>query len=77
MDELVVTGLVVATDWRDVCEQLLGRVSETIYGARIDVNWLKRNFSGLYVESSEVQREQHSRTYILMIIGDLLMPDKS
>ncbi|MBA0556031.1 hypothetical protein Golob_026172 [Gossypium lobatum] len=28
-------------------------------------------------DSSEIQREQHARTYILMIIEGLLVPDKS
>ncbi|MBA0864051.1 hypothetical protein Goshw_029275 [Gossypium schwendimanii] len=38
MDGLVMTGLVVIADWRDVCKQLLRRVLEAIYGARIDMN---------------------------------------
>ncbi|MBA0779558.1 hypothetical protein Gotri_003805, partial [Gossypium trilobum] len=41
------------------------------------MNWLKRNFGGLNAEPSEVEREQHARTYILMIIGVLLILDKS
>ncbi|KAK5842902.1 hypothetical protein PVK06_005320 [Gossypium arboreum] len=57
VDELVVTGLVVAANWKDVCMQLLGMVLDTIYGSRIDMNWLKRNFGELYAESSEVERE--------------------
>ncbi|MBA0785688.1 hypothetical protein Gotri_026931, partial [Gossypium trilobum] len=56
VDRPVVTELVVAADWRDVCEQLLRRVPDTIYEARIDMNWLKGNFCGLDAESSEVQR---------------------
>ncbi|MFQ6625608.1 hypothetical protein Gotur_005300, partial [Gossypium turneri] len=77
VDRPVVTGSIYAVNWRDVCEQLLGRVSEMIYRAWIDMNWLRRNFGGLNEDSSEVQREQHVRAYILMIIGGLLMPDKS
>ncbi|KAG8478725.1 hypothetical protein CXB51_028564 [Gossypium anomalum] len=68
VDGPIVIGLVVVAKWRDVCEQLLGRVLDTIYRAQIDMNWLKRNFGGLDTESSEVQREQHPRVYILMII---------
>ncbi|MBA0850386.1 hypothetical protein Goshw_028942 [Gossypium schwendimanii] len=33
MDGLVVTRSVIAANWRDICKQLLGRVSETIYRA--------------------------------------------
>ncbi|MBA0655643.1 hypothetical protein Goklo_008103 [Gossypium klotzschianum] len=77
MDGPVMTRLVTAMDWRDVYEQLLGRVSETIYGARIDMNLLKRNFGGLDGELSKVQKVQHARKYIDMIIEGLLMPNKS
>ncbi|KAH1039958.1 hypothetical protein J1N35_041701 [Gossypium stocksii] len=76
VDGPVVTRSVVTSDWRDVCQQLLGSVSNTIYGVKIDMNWLKRNFGWLDAKSSEVEREQHARAYILMIIGGLLMPDK-
>ncbi|KAH1055493.1 hypothetical protein J1N35_033558 [Gossypium stocksii] len=57
MDGLVVNGSVVIANWRDVCEQLLGRVSNTIYGGQIYMNWLKRNFGGIDTESIEVERE--------------------
>ncbi|MBA0620225.1 hypothetical protein Godav_005982, partial [Gossypium davidsonii] len=77
MDGPVMTRLVTAMDWRDVYEQLLGRVSETIYGARIDMNLLKRNFGGLDGELSKVQKVKHARKYIDMIIEGLLMPNKS
>ncbi|MBA0618540.1 hypothetical protein Godav_027864, partial [Gossypium davidsonii] len=73
----VVTRLVVTTDWRDVCEQLLGRVLDTIFRGRIDMNWLKRYFVGFNAKLSEVEREQQTRAYILRITGGLLMPDKS
>ncbi|KAG8481636.1 hypothetical protein CXB51_026494 [Gossypium anomalum] len=69
VDGLVVIGSVVVAVWRDVCEQLLGKVSDTIYGAEIDMNWLKRNFGGLNAKLSEVERKQHAWAYILMIIG--------
>ncbi|KAH1057021.1 hypothetical protein J1N35_035086 [Gossypium stocksii] len=77
VDGLIVTRSVVVTNWRNACEQLLGRVLDMIYGARIDMNWLKKKFGGLNVELSEIEREQRAWTYILMIIGGLLMPDKS
>ncbi|KAK5811244.1 hypothetical protein PVK06_026568 [Gossypium arboreum] len=71
------TGLVVIVDWKDVCEQLLRKVPNTIYGVRIDMNWFKINFGGLDTESNEVEREQHTRAYIFMIIEGFLMPNKS
>ncbi|KAA3462976.1 serine/threonine-protein phosphatase 7 long form-like protein [Gossypium australe] len=77
VDGPVVTGSIVTADWRDVYEQLLGRVSETIYRSRIYMNWFRRKFGGLNADSSEVQREQYAREYILMIIGGLLMLNKS
>ncbi|KAK5824808.1 hypothetical protein PVK06_019592 [Gossypium arboreum] len=73
VDGSVVTRLVYIADWRDVWEELLRRVLEMIYKARIDLNWLRRNFGRLNKDSTEVQREQHARAYILMIIGGLLM----
>ncbi|KAH1114406.1 hypothetical protein J1N35_007784 [Gossypium stocksii] len=42
-----------------------------------DMNWLRRNFSGFDEDSTKVQREQHARAYIFMIIGGFLIPDKS
>ncbi|KAH1056432.1 hypothetical protein J1N35_034497 [Gossypium stocksii] len=77
VDGSVVIGSVHAADWRDICEQLLGKILKTIYGAWIDMNWLRKKFGWLDEDSAEVQREQHTRAYTLMIIGGLLIPDKS
>ncbi|MBA0696245.1 hypothetical protein Goari_002818 [Gossypium aridum] len=60
VDGSIVTGSVYTADWRDVCKQLLEKVPKMIYGARIDMNWLRRNSSGFDEDSSEVQREQHT-----------------
>ncbi|KAH1055942.1 hypothetical protein J1N35_034007 [Gossypium stocksii] len=38
---------------------------------------LRRNFGELDEDLAEVEREQHTRAYILMIIGGILLPDKS
>ncbi|KAH1129566.1 hypothetical protein J1N35_000944 [Gossypium stocksii] len=38
--------------------------------------WLRRNFGELGKDSNEVEREQHVRAYILMIIEGILTPDK-
>ncbi|MBA0796160.1 hypothetical protein Gohar_006954, partial [Gossypium harknessii] len=44
VDRLVVTRSVVTVNWRDVYKQLLGRVLDTIFRGRLDMNWLKGNF---------------------------------
>ncbi|KAK5839345.1 hypothetical protein PVK06_008123 [Gossypium arboreum] len=77
VDGSVVTGSVHAADWRDVCTELLGRIPKMTFGGRIEMGWLRRNFSGLNEDSTEVQREQHARAYILQIIEGILMSDKS
>ncbi|KAA3483776.1 serine/threonine-protein phosphatase 7 long form-like protein isoform X3 [Gossypium australe] len=57
VDGSVVAGSIVAVDWRDVCEQLLGRALEMINGARIDTNWLRRNFGGpMRIQVTEPQK---------------------
>ncbi|MBA0855121.1 hypothetical protein Goshw_009451 [Gossypium schwendimanii] len=76
VDGPVVIGSVHTANWRDVCEQLFGRVPETIFGAQIDMNWLRRIFRSLDEDSNKVQREQHAQAYIFIIIKGLLMPDK-
>ncbi|MBA0828400.1 hypothetical protein Goarm_013077, partial [Gossypium armourianum] len=76
VDGPVVIGSVHTANWRDVCEQLFGQVIETIFGSQIDMNWLRRIFCRLDEDSTKVQREQHARVYIFIIIGGLLMPDK-
>ncbi|KAH1072115.1 hypothetical protein J1N35_024443 [Gossypium stocksii] len=37
VDGHVVTGSIHAANWRDVCDELLGRVPETIYGSQIEI----------------------------------------
>ncbi|MBA0820817.1 hypothetical protein Gohar_022073, partial [Gossypium harknessii] len=74
VDKPIVTGSVVATDWRDVFKQLLESVSNRIDGTRIDMNWLKRNFVRLDSESSERSR----RTQLgVNCVGDIVSEDVS
>ncbi|KAG8492868.1 hypothetical protein CXB51_010187 [Gossypium anomalum] len=44
---------------------------------RIDMGWLRETFLVLGDDSTEVQRVQYARVYILQILGGYLMPDKS
>ncbi|MBA0555834.1 hypothetical protein Golob_025989, partial [Gossypium lobatum] len=38
---------------------------------------MKKTFTELVEDSTEVQRERYTRVYIFQIIGGILMPDKS
>ncbi|XP_016683293.1 protein MAINTENANCE OF MERISTEMS [Gossypium hirsutum] len=77
MDRFIMTKTVHADDWKAVCDKLLGLVPETIFGGQIEMDLLRRNFDALDQDLTEVKREQHTRSYILMIIGGILLPDKS
>lgn len=46
-------------------------------GSRIEMKWLKDNFSHLDNSSSVVELQQLARTFILRLIDGLLMPNKS
>ncbi|KAK5841876.1 hypothetical protein PVK06_004200 [Gossypium arboreum] len=68
MDGLVVTGSVVIGAWGGIiCEQLLGKVLDKVFGSRIEMKWLKDEdkFGYLNNTSSALQREQNTRAFIL------------
>ncbi|KAH1056341.1 hypothetical protein J1N35_034406 [Gossypium stocksii] len=58
----------VHADWKPICDKLLGLVLETIFEGRIKMTKLRRNFDELDKDSTEVEREQHVRAYIIVII---------
>ncbi|KAG8489213.1 hypothetical protein CXB51_017214 [Gossypium anomalum] len=78
-----VTSGWVRSDWD--CSHRLESGMQRTFGAgsgdnfwRSDRNGLvRRNFGKLDEDSTEVEREQHARAYILMIIEGILTPDKS
>ncbi|KAK5811994.1 hypothetical protein PVK06_027388 [Gossypium arboreum] len=77
VDGLVVIGVIRVSDWSAICHQLLGKMSDKFSGSRIEMKWLKDNFSHLDNSFSEVERQQFTRAFILRLIGGLLMPSKS
>ncbi|MBA0746892.1 hypothetical protein Gogos_009365, partial [Gossypium gossypioides] len=41
------------------------------------MGWLKDNFKQIEASASDIEKEQFARTFILRLIGGLLMLDKS
>ncbi|MFQ6665532.1 hypothetical protein Gotur_032243 [Gossypium turneri] len=60
-----------------ICYDLLSAIPNNIYGGRIEIGWLRDIFPESENDSTEVERIQYARAYILEIIGDYLMPDLS
>ncbi|MBA0832521.1 hypothetical protein Goarm_016909, partial [Gossypium armourianum] len=69
-------GTTVSADWSATCEQLLGKVPNKFKGSRIEMGWLENNFEHIEAFTSDVEKEQFVRAFILRLIGSLLMPDK-
>ncbi|KAK5825517.1 hypothetical protein PVK06_020359 [Gossypium arboreum] len=64
---------------KDMQLQLELPVDGSVLTETVHTDWkaLRRNFDELDEDSTEVEREQHARAYILMIIEGILMPDTS
>ncbi|MBA0667953.1 hypothetical protein Goklo_000948, partial [Gossypium klotzschianum] len=77
VDGPIVTGSVVVGGWSGICEQLLGNVSNKFFGSRIEMKWLEDNFGYLDDTSNALEKEKHARAFILRLVNDVLMPDKS
>ncbi|KAE8658869.1 Serine protease SPPA [Hibiscus syriacus] len=60
-----------------LCRDNLGRVPESFIRCRISLNWLDANFQELSADASEDEIKMYEQTFILQLIGGLLMPDKS
>ncbi|MFQ6633826.1 hypothetical protein Gotur_011524 [Gossypium turneri] len=56
LDGYAVTGSVQSSDWRAVCYELLGAISENINGGRIEMGWLRNTFSDPDDNSTELER---------------------
>ncbi|MBA0770214.1 hypothetical protein Gotri_018876 [Gossypium trilobum] len=69
-------GTTVSADWSATCEQLLGKVPNKFKGSQIEMGWLENNFEHIEDFTSDVEKEQFVRAFILRLIGSLLMPDK-
>ncbi|MFQ6622433.1 hypothetical protein Gotur_002053 [Gossypium turneri] len=75
VDGSALTGSVQFADWRAVCYDLLGAILNNIYGDRIEMGWLRDTFPEPGNDSTEVERIQYVRAYILKMIGGYLMSD--
>ncbi|MBA0779926.1 hypothetical protein Gotri_004097, partial [Gossypium trilobum] len=77
VDGSVLTKSVQSADWRAICYDILGTILDNIYGGWIEMGWLRDTFLEPRNDSTEVERIQYVRAYILEIIGGYLMPDLS
>ncbi|KAG8480813.1 hypothetical protein CXB51_025545 [Gossypium anomalum] len=77
VDGRVVTERVIVTDKEDLCDTLLGKVSNKFQCDRIEIKWLEDNFGELDEYTITLEKERYARAFILRLIGGLLMPKKS
>ncbi|XP_016679204.1 protein MAIN-LIKE 2-like [Gossypium hirsutum] len=67
----------VVPNKEDLCEALLGKVPNKFQGGWIDMKWLETNFKDLSLNVPNNCKEQYTRAFILRLIGDILMSDKT
>ncbi|MFQ6624160.1 hypothetical protein Gotur_003471 [Gossypium turneri] len=77
VDGSALTGSVQSADWGAIYYDLLGAIPNNIYGGRVKMSWLRDTFSEQGNDSTEVEKIQYARAYILEMIGGYLMPDLS
>ncbi|KAH1055540.1 hypothetical protein J1N35_033605 [Gossypium stocksii] len=77
VDGYAVTGSTQSTDRGAICYELLGAIPDRIKGGWIEMGWLRDTFPKPDDDSTELERIQYARAYILEIIGGYLMPDLS
>ncbi|XP_019435898.1 PREDICTED: serine/threonine-protein phosphatase 7 long form homolog [Lupinus angustifolius] len=70
---------ITSGNWEIICHNLLGAIptDKQIMGQRIQMSWLDSTFVVLSEEADDVVIEQHTRAFILRMIGGFLMPDIS
>ncbi|KAK5819398.1 hypothetical protein PVK06_024396 [Gossypium arboreum] len=73
----VIKGAAIILGKEDLCATLLGKVPNKFDGGWISMNWLVKKFDKLSVDAIEVVKEQYTRAFILLLIGGILMPNKS
>ncbi|MBA0772095.1 hypothetical protein Gotri_007532, partial [Gossypium trilobum] len=56
VDGSVLTGSAQSTDWGAICYDLLGVISDIIYGSWMDMSWLRETFLVVGDDSTKVQR---------------------
>ncbi|XP_012487996.1 protein MAINTENANCE OF MERISTEMS-like [Gossypium raimondii] len=77
VDGFILTGSVPSDDSGAIYYDLLGAISDNIYGGRIEMGWLQDKFLESANDLNEVERIRYARTYIFEIIGGYLMPNLS
>ncbi|MBA0725257.1 hypothetical protein Golax_021854 [Gossypium laxum] len=77
VDRSILTKFTQSADRGAICYDLLGVISNIIYGGRIVIGWLPETFPVPEDDSIEVQRVRYAWAYILQIIRGYLMLDKS
>ncbi|KAK5775579.1 hypothetical protein PVK06_043481 [Gossypium arboreum] len=65
VDGSVLTGSAQSADWEAVCYDLLGAISNIIYGGQINMGWLQETFPVLRDDSTKVKRVRYARAFIL------------
>ncbi|CAL5371613.1 unnamed protein product [Camellia sinensis] len=82
IDSRAVTGVdssLATGQWIALCAELLG-VAPTpadLQPGRVRVRWLAEHFAHLPDHAPDELVQQHTRAYILWLIGGVLLPDKS
>ncbi|MBA0729298.1 hypothetical protein Golax_023185 [Gossypium laxum] len=69
--------LVIILGREDLCDTLLGKVPNKFQGGWVKMKWLEDNFGELDEHTTALKNEQYAQAFILRLIVDLLMPDKS
>ncbi|MBA0624008.1 hypothetical protein Godav_009421, partial [Gossypium davidsonii] len=76
-DASTLTEFVQFSDWGAICYDLFGDIPDNIYEGRIEMGWLRDTFPESGNDSTEVERIQYVRAYILEMIRGYLMPNLS
>ncbi|MBA0624006.1 hypothetical protein Godav_009421 [Gossypium davidsonii] len=77
VDASTLTEFVQFSDWGAICYDLFGDIPDNIYEGRIEMGWLRDTFPESGNDSTEVERIQYVRAYILEMIRGYLMPNLS
>ncbi|KAK5837110.1 hypothetical protein PVK06_012920 [Gossypium arboreum] len=75
IDENVVTGVSLISRPATLCYELLGRSPSEGKFTGLRFSWLKTNFEHLPSTANEREVMQAARSYIMHLIGGVLMPD--
>lgn len=82
IDGRAVTGVdpsFATEQWIALCTELLGvaPIPADLQAGRLRVRWLAEQFAHLPDHAPDELVQQHTRAYILWLIGGVLLPDKS